>query len=153
MICRTLLVLSIFAVTGCQSVVRAAFASPVVALRDVQIGGFGITGGTINVVLSVYNPNEFNLDASSITYSVVVDSTVLGAGQSEQRVIIPARDSAIVRLPVQFGWDAVSGAGQKLLNTGSLKYQVKGEMKVASGVGTVTIPYDQAGYFSGLGRP
>ena len=147
------IVFALVLLTGlaCQSVVRAALASPIVALRDVRIAGIGVTGGTFDVLLSVYNPNEFDLDASSITYSVIVDTTVVGAGESGQRVVVPARDSALVRLPVRFDWNALGNAGRTILNAGTLDYRVKGAMRISSGVGTITIPYDQRGRYSTTG--
>jgi len=46
----------------------------------VQVGGVGLTGGTLDVILSVYNPNGYRLDATRITYKVMVDSLDVGAG-------------------------------------------------------------------------
>jgi len=139
-------------VGGCATIAKAAFSQPVVSLRDVRVAAIGLDGGTFDVLLSVYNPNEFNLDASSITYSVLVDSAIIGTGSAEERVVVPARDSAVVRLPLHVRWATAGPAGQALMRSGSVLYQVKGEMKIASGVGTMTLPYDQRGRFSALGR-
>ncbi len=132
---------------ACASVARAAFESPVVTLRDVRLAGVGLEGGTLDVLLSVYNPNDFNLDASRITYSVLVDSALVGSGEADQRVVVPALDSAVVRLPVRFTWQGAGAAGTVLMNRGSVDYRVKGEMQIVSGVGTITLPYDQRGRF------
>ena len=42
---------------GCATIGRNAFAQPVVTLRDVKLQGIGFTGGSFDVILSVYNPN------------------------------------------------------------------------------------------------
>ena len=136
---------------ACSSVMKAAFAQPVVTLRDVRLANLGLEGGTFQVVLSVYNPNEFNLDASSVSYAVLVDSTEVGNGKAEQRIVIAALDSGEVKLPLHISWATAGPAGQVLMRGGSVLYEVKGEMRIASGVGTITLPYDQRGRFSAMG--
>lgn len=132
---------------------KAAFSQPVVALRDVRLSAIGIEGGTLDVLLSVYNPNEYDLDASQITYSVLVDSALVGTGATEQRFVVKAMDSSIVKLPVHFNWNGAGAAGRQLMNNGSVLYEVRGAMKIASGLGTITLPYDQRGRFSSLAHP
>ena len=136
------------AAASCATVAKAAFSQPVVTLHDVRLTAVGFDGGTLQVVLGVWNPNDFDLDASSVTYQVMVDSSVVGSGASQQRILIPARDSAVVRLPVSFNWAGAGAAGQQLMRNGSVLYEVKGAMRIASGVGTITLPYDQRGRFS-----
>jgi len=137
---------------GCATIAKAAFSQPVVTLRDVRLGAVGFDGGTFEVLISVYNPNDFDLDATSITYSVSVDSAVIGTGNTAQRVVVAARDSSVVTLPLRVSWATAGPAGQSLMRGGPVLYEVKGEMKLASGVGTMTFPYDQRGRFSTLGR-
>ena len=150
-----LLILGVVALSGwsCATLVKAAFETPVVALRDVRLSAVGFDGGTLDVLLSIYNPNEFNLDASQVTYSVLVDSALVGSGATEQRFVVPAKDSSVVRLPVHFTWNGAGAAGRQLMANGSVLYEVKGAMKIASGVGTITLPYDQRGRFSSLAHP
>ena len=138
---------------ACATMAKAAFSQPVVALRDVRLSSVGFDGGTLDVLLSVYNPNEYDLDASQMTYAVLVDSSVVGQGATDQRWVVPAKDSAVVRLPVKFSWQGAGAAGQHLLNSGSVLYEVRGAMKIASGLGTFTLPYDQRGSFRSLAHP
>ena len=63
------------AVAGCQSLARQVFANPVVEVKDVRVKGFGLQGGSLDVILDVYNPNEYRLDATGITYHFWIDST------------------------------------------------------------------------------
>ena len=52
---------------GCSVLGRAAFQEPVVNLKGVELRGVGLTGGTLDVRLSVYNPNGYRLDATRLT--------------------------------------------------------------------------------------
>ena len=49
-------------------------------------------------------------------------------------------------------WQTAGPAGQSLMRAGTVNYEVKGEMKIESGFGTMTLPYDQRGQFSALGK-
>ena len=135
---------------GCQAVTKALFTQPVVTLKDVHLASTGLGGGTLDVLVSVYNPNAYDLDASQLTYAVIVDSAEVGSGATTQRVLVPARTSALVHLPVDFTWSAAGSLGRELMANGSVLYEVRGTLQVASGVGTIAIPYDQRGRFRSL---
>ncbi|HJU69165.1 MAG TPA: LEA type 2 family protein [Gemmatimonadaceae bacterium] len=136
---------------GCASVARNAFAQPVVTLRDVKLQGIGLTGGSFDVVLSVYNPNGYRLDATQLNYNLFVDSLRFANGTLQQQFTVQEKDSTLVRVPVSFSYAGVGEAGRQLLNTGSVNYRVAGEVTVATPVGSFRVPYDRTGRFSTLG--
>ena len=140
-----------FGVYGCASVARNAFAEPVVTLRDVKLQGVGLTGGSFDVVLSVYNPNGYRLDATQLNYNLFVDTLRFANGTMNQQFTVQEKDSAIVRVPVSFSYAGVGEAGRQLLNTGSVNYRVAGDVTVATPVGSFKVPYDRTGRFSTLG--
>lgn len=137
---------------GCASLGRRVFDEPVVTFRNVQVNGLGLTGGSLDVVLSVYNPNGFRLDATRLTYRVLVDSTALGQGAIDQRFTVQGGDSTLVRLPVSFTYAGLGAAGRQLLQSGSVNYRVLGDFTVSTPLGNFTRPYDRTGQFTSLGR-
>jgi LEA14-like dessication related protein len=152
---RGILVIVALAVTSigglCQTSGHPVLTQPRVALLDVRLSSTSFEGGTLDVLLSVYNPNPYDLDISQMTYSVIVDSAEVGNGQTTQRVLIKARDSAMVHLPVAFSWMHAASAGRILTANGSVLYEVKGAIHAAATkVGPVTIPFDQHGQFKSL---
>jgi LEA14-like dessication related protein len=136
---------------GCAALGRASFKEPDVSLREVTITGLGLTGGSVDVVLSVYNPNGYKLDALKMTYRVDVDSIKLGEGALDRRFVVQERDSSIVRLPVSFTYVGIGQAGRTLLNKGTVNYRVRGDFSVATPLGNFTRPYDRVGRYSSLG--
>jgi LEA14-like dessication related protein len=140
-----------FGAYGCASIGRNAFAEPVVTLRDVKLQGVGLTGGSFDVVLSVYNPNGYRLDATQLNYNLFVDTLRFANGTLSQQFTVQEKDSAIVRVPVSFSYAGVGEAGRQLLNTGSVNYRVAGDVTVATPVGSFKVPYDRTGRFSTLG--
>jgi LEA14-like dessication related protein len=136
---------------GCASIGRNAFAEPVVTLRDVKLQGIGLTGGSFDVVLSVYNPNGYRLDASQLNYNLFVDTLRFANGTLNQRFNVQENDSTLVTVPINFTYAGVGEAGRQLLNTGSVNYRVAGDVTVATPVGSFKVPYDRTGRFSTLG--
>lgn len=136
---------------SCAGLGRGGFKDPVVTFKNVRVGGIGLTGGTLDVILNVYNPNGYRLDASRVTYKVMVDSLDVGAGASDRHFSVPSNDSAEVVLPLRFSWNGVNAAGRELMQTGTIPYRVLGDLTVGSGVGDFTIQYDRTGNFNSLG--
>lgn len=136
---------------GCKSIGRNAFAEPVVTLRDVKLQGIGFNGGSFDVLLSVYNPNGYRLDASQLNYNLFVDTVRFANGTLNQRFTVQENDSTIVTVPISFTYAGVGEAGRQLLNTGSVNYRVNGDVTVATPVGSFKVPYDRTGRFSTLG--
>ena len=137
-------------VAGCATLGRATFKEPIVHFQDAKVTGLGITGGSLEVKLSVYNPNGFKLDGTRLTYNVLVDSIKFGDGALTQQFTVQEKDSTIVTLPLSFTYAGIGAAGRQLMNTGSVNYRVTGDVTVGTPLGNFTRPYDQTGRFSTL---
>jgi LEA14-like dessication related protein len=142
--------LAMIGVAGCASLGRATFKEPIVHFQDARVTGLGITGGSLEVKLSLYNPNGFRLDGTRLTYRLLVDSVPFGEGAIIDRFTVQEKDSTIVTLPLQFTYAGVGEAGRQLMNTGSVNYRVVGDLTVGTPIGSFTRPYDQTGRFSTL---
>lgn len=138
---------------GCSTLGRAAFQNPVVHLRNVQVRGLGLTGGSLDVLLSVYNPNHYRLDATRLTYKVALagDSVTLASGALDSRFTVEDNDSTTVTIPVTFSYAGIGAAGRSILNTGAVDYHVLGDVTVGSPVGSFTVPYSSTGRFTTTG--
>lgn len=137
---------------GCSAIGRQAFQQPIVTLRNVQVQGLGLTGGNLDVVLNVYNPNNYRLDATRMTYKVLVGDTVsLGTGALDSRFTVQNKDSSQVHIPLSFTYAGIGAAGQQLLNTGAVNYKVLGDVTVGSPLGNYTIPFTSTGRFTTMG--
>ncbi len=140
---------------ACSTLGKAAFAEPKVALRDVKIRGIGLTGGQLDVVLSVYNPNNYRLDATRLTYKVMLsDNVTLANGTVDSRFTVQDKDSTTVPIPVSFTYSGIGEAGRQLLQMGAVNYKVEGDVTVGTVVGNFTVPYSSTGRFttSGVSR-
>jgi LEA14-like dessication related protein len=141
------------AAVGCSALGRAAFQNPVVNLRNVRLLGLGTQGGNLEVQLGVYNPNQYRLDATRLTYRVFVgDSVSVGSGAIDTQTTVQAGDSTIVRVPIEFSYAGIGAAAMQLMRTGSVTYRVGGDVTVGSPVGNFTVPYNTTGRFNALAQ-
>ena len=145
-------VLAVFAIAGCASLGLGGFKEPIVTFKDLRVRGLGITGGSIDAYLSVYNPNGFKLDATRLTYAVSVgDNAQLGSGVLDSRFTVQDKDSTTVRIPIDFTYAGIGAAARQMMQSGSVPYNVTGDVTVATPVGNFTVPYSGTGRFSAFG--
>ena len=147
---KTFVIAAVVALSGCASLGVGGFKEPIVNFNDLQVEGVGTKGGTVDVVLSVYNPNGYRLDATSLTYRLLVDTTAVGDGVYNTKFTVQSGDSSTVRLPVNLSYAGLAAAAKQLREKGSVNYRVLGDLTVATPVGNFTRPYDRTGRFSTL---
>ena len=148
---RMFVVMAAVATVGCSSIQKQAFAPPVVSFRDLRLAGIGLTGGALDVVLGVYNPNGFRLDADRLIYRLMVDTTEIGEGVYDKPFTVQPGDSAEIKLPVKLDYAGLGEAGKQLLGKGAVNYRIVGDVRVATPIGGFTVPYNQRGRFTTFG--
>ena len=139
------------AVGGCATLGVGGFKQPLVNFSDVKIRGLGLSGGSLDIVLSVYNPNGFNLNATRLTYKLMAEDKDLANGVLDHAFRVRDKDSTFVTIPVDFTYAALGAAGRQLLEKGSVNYRVIGDITVDTQLGNFTVPYDRTGRFSSFG--
>jgi LEA14-like dessication related protein len=140
-------------VSGCALLGSAAFKQPIVNLASVSVRGLGLTGGSLDVMLNVYNPNHYRLDATELNYRVQVanDSVVVASGTLTRHFTVPDGDSTKVTIPVDFTYNGLGAAGRSIINTGTIAYHVLGDVHVGTTVGSFTVPFSSKGRFTTTG--
>ncbi len=117
-------------VVGCIPKVQ----QPEVWLGGARLASIGLSGGVVEVQLSVYNPNRFTLRASGLTYDVdLEDSSGDGwidftEGEIDRYVEVPAGDTAMVSIPVEFDYRSLGKALRGILDRGTFDYRVSGRV-------------------------
>ena len=141
---------AVLATAACATLGRQAFKEPVVTLQDVKVTGVGLNGGSLDVVLNVDNPNDFRLDATRLTYKVLVDTVTFATGETGQHFTVDGKQQQPVHIPINFTYAGVGQAGRQLLGTGSVNYTVMGDVTVGTPLGNFTVPYSRTGRYSTL---
>jgi LEA14-like dessication related protein len=143
--------LAAMALRGCATLGLVVFREPIVHFNDAKIRGLGLSGGSVDVVLSVYNPNKFDLNATRLTYKLFVENNELGTGALVNAFKVKDNDSTYVTIPIDFTYAGLGAAGRELLTRGTVNYRVTGDFTVSTPIGSFTRPYDQTGRFSSFG--
>jgi LEA14-like dessication related protein len=143
-------VIASLALSSCKTLARQAFASPIVEVRDVRVRTIGLTGGTLDVILDVQNPNEYRIDASKISYTFFVDTTQVVTGVIERLVTLEQKGRTEITVPVTFGYTEMGIAMRQYLAKGALDYTVRGDFTIRTPFGSVTRPYSGRGRVEGM---
>ncbi len=145
--------LAVSGIVGCASLgALGGFKEPIVSFKDMRVRGLGLTGGSLDAYLNVYNPNGFRLDATRLTYRVTVGNNAeVGTGALDSRFTVQDKDSTTVRIPIDFTYSGIGAAARQMMQSGSVPYNVAGDVTVATPLGNFTVPYNGTGRFSAFG--
>ena len=133
---------AVVAIAGCIPFARQAFRTPTVAIKDVRVRALGLEGGSLDLVLDVFNPNEYRMDATRLTYTLVADSSPVANGAVTHRVTLVGKQHNAVTMPVTFSVKELFSVAEVLLRKGSVDYLVRGEVTVDTPFGSMTRPYE-----------
>lgn len=129
------------------------FDEPIVAMRDVRLAGAGLTGGSMDIVVSVYNPNDYAVQTPRMSYHLLLDTTRVANGSFDALLEVPAHDSAQIRLPATFSYLSMRNAGRGAAAVGTVSYRLVGHISVGTPYGRLSAPYDRIGRFAPLSIP
>ena len=109
---------------------------PEVWVAGARLASLGLSGGVVDVRLSVYNPNRFGLRASGLTYDLDFQSPDgeewldFTEGRIEEDLEVAAGDTAVVTVPVEFTYRGLGDVMRGLLDRGNFEYRVSGSVAV-----------------------
>lgn len=121
-------VLSVALAAGCMPNVK----QPEVTLGGARLSSIGLSGGVVEVELSVYNPNGFALRASGITYDVDLEDPSgdgwldFTEGRLDRRLEVGSGDTTVIAVPVEFSYRDLGQALRGMLDRGTFDYRVSG---------------------------
>lgn len=163
---------ALFALASCAG---GVYRQPEITLQNVQLGGLGLRGGTLLIDLKVVNPNRFSLSATQLSYDLRVRGTrqesdtawvefangIVDLGtvhrfpgavdpdadsaDPQLGFQIPARDSATVRIPVEFSYSGLGSAGATILRYGAFSYLAEGAVHANTPIGSRRLPFRRIG--------
>ncbi|HEX7336028.1 MAG TPA: LEA type 2 family protein [Gemmatimonadales bacterium] len=130
--CLPTLVLLIMACSG----LGINFREPDIQLDHVVVRGVGLTGGNLDLVVKVDNPNNFTLQGTRLEVGIEVEGQHLGDITYDDDFAVAENGQATITLPLRFGWSGVGSAVRAALGYGDLPYRMKGQatLRLPAGV-------------------
>ncbi len=122
--------------TGCKTLSNALrFAEPEVQLKEVQITGLGLSGGTLNLALDVYNPNDYRLRSTRLELGIDLENTHFGDALLETPLELPSQQHTLVTVPVRFEWAGVGAGARALLARQAIRFGLTGSAYLGTPLG------------------
>lgn len=133
------------ATASCSLFRRVSFERPTVDLAAVEVTGIGLTGGSLNLVLAVYNPNRYDLRTARVEIGIDLEDTHFGDALLESAILLPAESHATVDVPLTFTWEGVGAGARALLGRGSVRYALDGRIVADTPVGSRGVDLETRG--------
>jgi LEA14-like dessication related protein len=138
--------LLIAAMTGCATLRNAIdFQKPDIALQEIHVTGLGMTGGTLDLVFDVYNPNQYRLRSTRLEVGLQLASTDFGEALIDNPLDLSPQNHSRVVMPVRFTWAGVGAAARSLLQSQELPYAITGAVILDTPLGERRVQLQNAG--------
>jgi LEA14-like dessication related protein len=130
------LVLLSVAVTGCATLKNAIqFQRPDLELQEINVTGLGLSGGTLDLVFDVYNPNQYRLRSTRLEVGLELAGTDFGEALIDKPLDFSPENHSRVVMPVRFTWAGVGAAARSLLQSQELPYGLTGAVLLDTPLG------------------
>ena len=146
------LLVATVSMSGCQRVQK-----PAIELTGIRLAGIGLRGATFMAELSVDNPNDFAIEADSITYKFEASNpsgpetwTPVTTGTSRERQRVEAGARTTVAVPIEFRYEDLSGPVRAILDKGTFNYRVSGDVMLRN-PRRLRVPFSHTGHLSMAG--
>lgn len=139
--CLLALLASTVACTG----IGNNFREPDIQLEQAILRGVSVTGGNLDLLVKVDNPNNFSLHGTKLEAGVDVEGQHLGTVTYDNDFAVSENGVTRITLPLRFGWAGVGSAVRAALGHGELPYKMKGQAELRVPWGQVTVPFTREG--------
>jgi LEA14-like dessication related protein len=112
---------------GCATLGRALrFEEPAIRLQEVRVTGLSFTGGTLDLKLDVFNPNDYRLRSTRLEVGIDLEDVHFGDALLEAPVELPSQQHSLITVPVRFEWAGLGAGARALLTQQSIRYGLNG---------------------------
>lgn len=106
------------------------FKEPDIQLDHAVVRGIDLTGGNLDLVVNVQNPNNFTLHGTKLQLGLDVEGSHLGDITYDSDFAVSQNGTTTLTLPLRFGWSGVASAVRVALRSGDLPYTMKGQATI-----------------------
>jgi len=131
--------------SACALLQRFSFVEPTVDLAAVHVTGLTRSGGSLDLVLDVHNPNPYALRGGRFEADVALEDSPFGAVSREAPWTLPAQGDTSLTVQLAFSWTAIGAAARAVLDRGSVRYRLGGRVLVGTPVDERWVQLEQQG--------
>ena len=137
--------LALSTLVGACSALSEIFKQPDVQLERVVVRSFGMTGGNLDLIVAVSNPNSFTLQGTRLEVGFDVEGQHLGDIMYDDDFSVTENGRSTLTLPLAFGWTGVGSAVRAALGSGELPFTMKGQVELKTPWGRKEVPFTREG--------
>ena len=121
------------------------FLDPEIELTQVVLRGAGLTGGTMDLVVNVRNPNNFDLRGTKLQVGFDVEGSHVGDITYQDEFQVQRNGVSTVTLPVRFNWAGVGAAVRSAVGYGDIPYTMRGQATIRTPFGNHVVAFTREG--------
>ena len=142
---KLLIAAAVLSVCACSMMRNITFQRPELSLQSIELTGIGLSGGSLNLILDVYNPNAYDVSTMRIDAAVDLEGTHFGDVSLERDIVLASERHTAVSIPVSFTWAGVGAGARALLSRGEVAYELDSRLRVGTPIGEQTVSFQQDG--------
>jgi LEA14-like dessication related protein len=143
---KSLAVLCALALCACSLLQGVAdFREPSVSFKDASLSDVSLGGATVNLTLTVHNPNPQGISLAEADYKLSVAGKQLVAGKPAAGLRIAGGGNSDVVLPVQIRFADLGDSIAAVLEQDHLPYRAEGHLGVSTPLGVLPLGFAQDG--------
>ncbi len=120
-------------------------------LTNIQVQQIGLIEQSFLLTLKIQNPNDKPLNIQGMSFDLDLNGDAFASGVSNQAVYVAGFSEATVDVNVSSSLGGIMDQFQNILQSKSLRYLLKGKMKL-EGI-SFTVPFKQSGEVALFSRP
>ncbi|HXI20157.1 MAG TPA: LEA type 2 family protein [Gemmatimonadales bacterium] len=131
---------------GAGTVNPVDLVRPGVRLQHLALRNVGLSGGTLDLVMAIHNPNRITLQGVGLEAGLDVENNHFGDVQLAGPFTLTRSDTTLVTVPLNFRWSGVAAAARSVLDYGAVNYGLSGSFSVeAPGGVRLQVPFSGQG--------
>lgn len=121
---------------GCATLGQALrFQEPDIKLQEIRVTGLGLQGGSLDLALDVFNPNDYRLRTTRLELGIDLEEVHFGDALIETPLELPSQQHSLVTVPVQFAWAGVGAGARALLSRQAVRFGLTGVASLGTPLG------------------
>jgi len=120
---------------GCATLRALRFEEPQVELKEINITGISLSGGTMDLILDVFNPNDYRLRSTRLEVGIDLEGTHFGDALLERPLDLSPLNHNQVIVPVRFEWAGIGAGARALVTRQAVRYGLTGSVIVDTPLG------------------
>ncbi|HWI40957.1 MAG TPA: LEA type 2 family protein [Verrucomicrobiae bacterium] len=143
-ILATLLLLMLSLTSGCSLFV----SKPEVTFNELKIVGADTSGMSFDLLLTVNNPNRYDITLDGYTYDLRISDLQLANGGIRDRKVFAGKQESEFRIPVRITYKDVLQIIKHRPDPDNIPYQFDSGLELRTGIGPMYVPLHKTGSFA-----